>query len=292
VKLDVTLGNATMKPMYVKLFNQILTSSIANDRRLRHFFTDLLLCADARGLVMMTPQAISRVTGADMDEVSWGLAELEKPDPFSRTPDMDGRRIERLGGVGYGWRIINYEQYRGFKDADQLREATRIRVARHRAKEAESTKKPVKRNVTRNACNSITEGEGEVEVEAEGTNTCPANAGQVEVKPLSAVDEVVQHYLTYHPRSRPGKAERTLIAARLKEGFTVDQLRQAIDGQHRSPYHLGKNDRGATYLGLELAMRNSSKVNQFLEIVERPPTEGDVGAMVDRVADRIFGDSP
>jgi hypothetical protein len=120
--------------MYVKLFTQILDSSIADNRRLRHFFTDLLLCSDAKGFVIMTSGAIARRIGATVDEVEWGLAELEKPDPSSKTPDYDGRRIERLEGVGYGWRIVNYEAYRALKDADQLRESTKERVRRYRQK--------------------------------------------------------------------------------------------------------------------------------------------------------------
>ena len=73
--------------MFVKLFNQILDSSIADDRRLRHFFTDILLCCDAQGYVMMTEAAISRRIGTTIEEVTWGLAELMKPDPRSKTPD-------------------------------------------------------------------------------------------------------------------------------------------------------------------------------------------------------------
>ena len=120
--------------MFVKLFTQILDSSIADDRRLRHFFTDILLCADMKGFVMMTESAISRRIGAPLDEVEWGLAELEKPDPRSKTPDCDGRRIERLEGSGYGWKIINFETYRALKSAEDMREKTRERVRRFRSK--------------------------------------------------------------------------------------------------------------------------------------------------------------
>lgn len=122
--------------MFVKLFQQILDSSIADDRRLRHFFTDLLLCADSTGLVMMTHGAIARRIGADLEEVEWGLNALMQPDPLSKTPDAEGRRIEALEGTGYGWRILNYEHYRAMKDAEQLRETTRERVRRFRAKKA------------------------------------------------------------------------------------------------------------------------------------------------------------
>ena len=119
--------------MFVKLFNQILDSSIADDRRLRHFFTDILLCSDAQGYVMMTEAAISRRIGTTIEEVTWGLAELMKPDPRSKTPDHEGRRIEAVEGSGYGWRVINFETYKSLRSNEDMRDKTKERVRRSRS---------------------------------------------------------------------------------------------------------------------------------------------------------------
>ncbi len=132
--LDCNVTSRYCSGMFVKLFAQILDSSIADNRKLRHFFTDLLLCADASGNVMMTDSAISRRIGASMEEVEWGLKELSSPDPRSKTPDHEGRRIERIEDHGYGWKILNYELYRSLKDAEQMRAVTRVRVQRFREK--------------------------------------------------------------------------------------------------------------------------------------------------------------
>lgn len=120
--------------MFVKLFTQILDSSIADDRRLRHFFTDLLLCANGDGNVVMTVAAIARRIGTTVEEVEWGLEQLQKPDPYSKTPDHQGRRVVKLEDTGYGWHIINFDYYRAMKDSEQLREASRQRLRRFRAK--------------------------------------------------------------------------------------------------------------------------------------------------------------
>lgn len=152
--------------MFVKLFTQILDSSIADDRKLRHFFTDLLLCADCKGYIIMTPAAIARRIGASVDEVEWGISELEKPDPNSKTKDGKGKRIEPLGKSGYGWRIINYESYRALKDADQMREATRRRVNRHRAKKKDVTLC----NADVTLCNANTEADTEEEANTDKKN--------------------------------------------------------------------------------------------------------------------------
>ena len=123
--------------MFVKLFNQILDSSIADDRRLRHFFTDILLCSDAQGYVMMTEAAISRRIGTTIEEVTWGLAELMKPDPRSKTPDHEGRRIEAVEGSGYGWRVINFESYKSLRSNEDMRDKTKERVRKFRDKKGE-----------------------------------------------------------------------------------------------------------------------------------------------------------
>lgn len=87
------------------------------------------------------------------------------------------------------------------------------------------------------------------------------------------VIEVFAHYRTYHPRAFPRPAmaskEAQLIRARLKEGSTVEDLKLAIDGYHRSPYHCGQNDSGTKYQGLELIVRNGSKVAKGIDFASQ-----------------------
>lgn len=120
--------------MYVKVYNHILDSSLAENRKLRHFFIDLLLCSDPDGNVIMTKDAISRKIKAPMEEVEWGLRELMKKDGASFHGEEDGRRVVPLDGCGYGWKIVNYGIYRDLKTAQQMRQATAERVKRHRDK--------------------------------------------------------------------------------------------------------------------------------------------------------------
>jgi len=85
---------------------------------------------------------------------------------------------------------------------------------------------------------------------------------------LSANDvgAVVRHYQTYHPKSKPGEKEKGRIRARLKDGYSLEDLKAAIDGCHRSPFHCGENDGGKKYQTLDLCVRSASHVAQFLEI--------------------------
>jgi len=59
-------------------------------------FQQLLILADAKGVVDMTIHAISRRTTVPLEIIREGILELEKPDHESRSPAEDGRRITRL----------------------------------------------------------------------------------------------------------------------------------------------------------------------------------------------------
>lgn len=189
--------------MFVKLFTQILDSSIADDRRLRHFFTDLLLCCDGEGFVMMTPQALARRIGAPIEEVLWGIGELLKPDTRSKTPDNEGRRIEVVEGSGYGWHVLNYEHYRAMKDANQLRESVKIRVQRHRAKKAGK--------ITAVGCNGVvTHGNASNSMQKENAET----EGEVESKAVNWSPSADQKIVNGFFRRRDStKWDRNEIAA-------------------------------------------------------------------------------
>jgi len=85
--------------------------------------------------------------------------------------------------------------------------------------------------------------------------------------------EVFAHYRTYHARAFPvpvpSSKEWKLIAARLKEGYSVDDLRRAIDGNHASPFHCGENDGNKKYNSLELIVRDGSKVAAFMDLASQ-----------------------
>lgn len=83
---------------------------------------------------------------------------------------------------------------------------------------------------------------------------------------LSPVDLVVTHYQTHHPRSKPGAKERKRIADRLAEGYSVDDLVAAIEGNHKSPFHCGVNKENKKWHGLEVIFRDSSQVQSFIEM--------------------------
>lgn len=118
--------------MYAKVFAQIFDSTIAEDHQVRHVFMDLLLLSDMDGVVNMTHQAIARRTNMPLDLITRAIGILESPDPQSRTPDFEGRRLVRVDDRDWGWRIVNYLKYRAISSEEQRREKGRERAARFR----------------------------------------------------------------------------------------------------------------------------------------------------------------
>jgi len=138
--------------MFAKIFTQILDSSLAEDWQARVVFEDLLKLCDQNGVVDRTAEAIARRTNVPMDIVKRGIAELEKPDPKSRNPVHEGRRIVRLDEHrDWGWLIVNYEYYRNLASEEQRREKTRLRVQKFRVTHGNACNAPV---TPVNACNA------------------------------------------------------------------------------------------------------------------------------------------
>jgi hypothetical protein len=68
------------------------------------------------------------------------------------------------------------------------------------------------------------------------------------------------------------KRERA-VEGRLAQGYTVEQLFEAISGCKASPFHQGKNENGTVFDDLELICRNGEKVEKFLAIARQAPQQ-------------------
>jgi hypothetical protein len=67
-----------------------------------------------------------------------------------------------------------------------------------------------------------------------------------------------------HPASKLTPKRRRLVIQRLRDGYTVDQLRSAIDGCRLDPHNMGHNDRNTVYDDLELICRDGEHVERFM----------------------------
>lgn len=122
--------------MYGKLFAQMFDGSLRAKGPWQAIvtFQQMIILCDKRGVIDMTPEAISARTSIPVKILNIGIQFLEQPDTESRTPDEEGRRIVRLSDEReWGWRIVNYEHYRKIRSSEERREYQR-QYYQHRKK--------------------------------------------------------------------------------------------------------------------------------------------------------------
>jgi hypothetical protein len=111
--------------MYAKVFSQIYDGTLCTNGPWEALvtFQQMLVLADQEGNVDMTAAAISRRTTIPIEIIEKGLAVLLEPDPESRTPTEEGKRIIPLvAGRSWGWKVVNYLHYRAVKNEEDRRE--------------------------------------------------------------------------------------------------------------------------------------------------------------------------
>jgi hypothetical protein len=119
--------------VYGKIFDSMYRGTLYGQWEAIVTFQQLIVLCDADGIVDYTPPAISSITSIPLDIILKGLEVLSNPDPYSRTPGAEGRRIELIDAHRpWGWSIVNHTKYQRLQDSDTVREQTRERVRRHR----------------------------------------------------------------------------------------------------------------------------------------------------------------
>jgi hypothetical protein len=73
----------------------------------------LLPLIDKQGRIDMSPQAISGMTGWPLELLELGIQQLMEPDPGSRTPDNEGRRLIPIDPTRpWGWIAVTHAKHR------------------------------------------------------------------------------------------------------------------------------------------------------------------------------------
>jgi len=124
--------------MYGKIFESMFDGTLTEDWQALITFQQMIILSDADGVVDMTPSAITRRTGIPIEHINAGIVSLELDDPYSRTPDHNGKRIIRLDDHRpWGWFIVNHEKYKLIQNAEDKRQQARNRKRKQREKESQ-----------------------------------------------------------------------------------------------------------------------------------------------------------
>jgi len=128
----------------------------------------MLAMSDQNGEVHASIPGLARIAGIDIASTEKAIQAFLSPDPYSRTPDNEGRRVAKIDG---GWELLNHAKYRLMASKEDSKASSAARVKRHRDRKAEAEAKrkaEAERNATVTDCNaSVTVGRDIAEAEAD-----------------------------------------------------------------------------------------------------------------------------
>ena len=215
---------------YTKLFSSIIHSTIWREPdHVRLLFITMLAMKERDGTVQSSLPGLADAARISIEQTEDGLARLSAPDPYSRNPDFEGRRIEKCDG---GWHMLNAEYYRDKMNEDDRRayQAQWIREKRSKHKNVDEKLNKVDKSTM------FTQSESESESESESKSKAKKNKEEEEKKlscPKSRV-EFETFYQAYPKKQKKEKAWESWQKIN-PSAFTFDMILQAINRWKRSP---------------------------------------------------------
>jgi len=120
---------------FTKLFSSITNSTIwAEDDKTRLVWITMLALSDRNGYVGASIPGLAHQARVSNEAAEKAIQKFLNPDPYSRSPEFEGRRIEL---ADRGWTLLNYQRFREMRDEEVRKEYERSRKAdqRRRARE-------------------------------------------------------------------------------------------------------------------------------------------------------------
>ncbi len=123
---------------YVKLFSTLVTSSIwSEDDKTRLVWITMLALSNRDGVVEAALPGLARAANVTVKDCEAAIKRLMEKDPYSRSKEFDGRRIEPCDG---GWLILNHGKYAEMLSLESRREYFRIKQKEYRRRSKEAVK--------------------------------------------------------------------------------------------------------------------------------------------------------
>jgi hypothetical protein len=177
---------------YTKLFSSIVGSTIWREpNHVRIVWVTMLALADRRGIVEASVPGLAGFARVSRRQCDEALERLQAPDPDSRSPAEEGRRIRPVAG---GWQLVNFSTYREKMGADERREYKRLKQQERR------------RRGKGGRVDTSVDSRGQLWTHVDAVDTVPAPEAEAEATPGER-----------EPRAREGYAfagQRLVLTAR------------------------------------------------------------------------------
>lgn len=116
--------------MYGKIFSSTFSGSMFGSGPEVFAVWGYVIANAYESRVELNPRMLAAVIGTTPEKIESAIEFLCQPDPNSRNPEHDGRRLVREGQ--YQYLVVSHQIYRGMKDEQERRayNAQRQRVSR------------------------------------------------------------------------------------------------------------------------------------------------------------------
>lgn len=202
---------------YVKIYGSILGSSVwAESLSTRIVWITMLALADEHGHVEASVSGLARFANVTVPECRSALEQLSSPDEDSKSPEHDGRRVEK---ADRGWLILNYLKYREMRSPKQVAEAERKAAWRDRQRDERYASQPAA---------DMSQMSPEIRATVDG-------AVSVAVKSSSSSSMVESELAERLPTDSDRVALTALIAIVGNRPAWLAELTAALEGMHGPP---------------------------------------------------------
>lgn len=134
-----------MSDSYAKLFSSITSSTIWGEpAATRVVWVTMLAMKRRDGCVYASIPGLARQANVTLEECEAALQCFLSPDPYSRTKENEGRRIEEIDG---GWRVLNAVKFDALRSIEERKEYMK-NYMRNRRKKGDGNGGPVNNEVT------------------------------------------------------------------------------------------------------------------------------------------------
>jgi hypothetical protein len=241
-----------MAEPFAKLVCSILSSSVWKETSdIRVVWITLLAMADKTGYVGASIDGIAHQARVSEEIAEEAMRRFQMPDPKSRSPEHEGRRVVQ---VKRGWKLLNYEDIRNEWQTEERKEQKRRWWREHRSSMSSSKSSCL---LDRSDTDSDPDPDPEAEKREEKRSSAKAD-----------VLVVFECWKGEHGSSRHKLDARrdSRIRARLREGYTTEQLCQAIKNAKNDPFLMGENEHGRPYVQIKTLLRDAEQVDRLLAL--------------------------
>lgn len=198
---------------------------------------------DGSGRVWFKQEDVAEELGLDVATVKRAVAVLEQRGLW---------RVERAEGRD---RLMHRASYYAFLEVPEMSDSPCIRPRSQSATSGGGSVAP-SGGGTDAPSNGVMNGSKE-----NPTPPTPSPAGPVETVFNAWVESTGRT-----GRTRLDSKRRSRIRGRLREGFPVEDLVDAVRGWKHSPFHRGENETGTLYTELDVLLRDAQQVEKFRDL--------------------------